>query len=95
MKECIQVTLPASKTSLGLDVDESLQVVKLYDARFMDHGIKCGCKLVRFQGYTLTKKSDIITALIQWNNQFQKDTLYPGDSKEFVYEFEIAKTDNQ
>jgi hypothetical protein len=92
MKDCIQVTLPASKTSLGLDVDESLHIIKLYDSRFLHHGIKCGCKLVRFQGYALTKKSDIITALIRWNNQVQNETLYPGDSKEFVYEFEI-KTD--
>tara|TARA_B100000902_G_C26489450_1_gene518599 strand:- start:107 stop:394 length:288 start_codon:yes stop_codon:yes gene_type:complete len=95
MKDCIQVTLPASKTSLGLDVDESLQIIKLYDTRFLDHGIKCGYKLVKFQGYVLTKKSDIITALIRWNNQLQGETLYPGDSKEFVYEFEIPKPNDQ
>ena len=92
MKDCIQVSLPASKTSVGLDVDESLHVVKLYDTRLLDHGIKCGYKLVRFQGYTLKKKSDIIMALVQWNNKFQNETLYPGDCKEFIYEFEITKT---
>lgn len=92
MKDYIQVSLPASKTSVGLDVDESLHVVKLYDTRLLDHGIKCGYKLVRFQGYTLKKKSDIIMALIQWNNKFQNETLYPGDCKEFIYEFEITNT---
>lgn len=95
MKDYITVILPASKTSLGLDIDESLHVIKLYNTKLLDHGIKCGYKLVRFQGHVLNKKSDIITALIQWNHKVQHDSLYPGDSKEFVYEFEIPSKDTE
>ena len=83
----ISISIPQSKLSFGFDVDEDLNVTKIYNPIFIDHGLSVGDQLVYFQGYMLQKKSDILVAAQKSKEARMKNPLYPGDQPAFDFLF--------
>ena len=83
----ISISIPLSKLSFGFDVDEDLNVTKIYNNIFVDHGLSVGDRLVYFQGYMLQKKSDILVVAQKSKEARMKNPLYPGDKPAFDFLF--------